>query len=255
MILFFNKILPILLLPLGFSLLCLLAGLLLRKRLFLWTGLLVLSLFSLPIVSDALMRFVEGPLRRSPVSAIGKADAIVVLSGMLHQINGAPLGEWGDAVDRFEGGIDLFKAGKASVIVFTRGQMPWHTYGVPEGELLARRALLLGVPQHAIRLTETVGNTAEEALAAGKLLNIGKGSPKKIILVTSAFHMPRARFLFEQAGFKVIPFRVDYHTDDTPEVTILSYLPNGTSLAESETALREVIGWLFYRAKGFLNIQ
>ena len=99
-----------------------------------------------------------------------------------------------------------------------------------------------------------MGNTAEEALAAGKLLNIGKGSPKKIILVTSAFHMQRARFQFEQAGFKVIPFRVDYHTDDTPEVTVLSYLPNAESLAASETALHEVIGWLFYRVKGFLKI-
>ena len=142
MILLFNKILPILFLPLGFALLSLFAGLLLRKRLFLWTSLLVLTLFSLPIVSDTLMRFVEGPLRRAPVSSVANADAIVVLSGMLHQINGAPLGEWGDAVDRFEGGIDLFKAGKASVIVFTRGQMPWHTHSVPEGELLARRVFL-----------------------------------------------------------------------------------------------------------------
>ena len=254
MILLFNKILPLLARPLGFTLLCLLAGLLLRKRLFLWTGFLVLSLFSLPIVSNELMRMVEGPLRRAPLSAVCKADAIVVLSGMLHQIQGAPLGEWGDAVDRFEGGIDLFKAGKAPVIVFTRGQMPWQTYSVPEGDLLARRALLLGVPERAIRLTETVGNTADEAVAARKLLGVGTGRAKSIILVTSAFHMPRARFLFEQAGFKVIPFRVDYHTDDNPGLTVLSYLPNGASLAESETALREVIGWLFYRVKGLLKL-
>ena len=250
-----NKILPLFFLPTGFTLLCLLAGLVLRKRVFLWSGVLVLCLFSLPIVSDALMRLVEGPLRRAPISDVGKADAIVVLSGMLHQIKGAPLGEWDDAVDRFEGGIDLFKAGKAPVIVFTRGQIPWHTDGVPEGDLLARRAILLGVPQHAIRLTATVGNTAEESVAAAKLLGVGNGgSVKRIILVTSAFHMPRARFLFEQAGFTVIPFRVDYHTDDTPELTVLNYLPNGESLAESETALREMIGWVFYRAKGFLKV-
>ena len=249
-----NKILPILLLPIGFSLLCLLAGLLLRKSLFLWFGVLVLCLFSLPIVSDAVMRLVESPLRRAPVSSVGKADAIVVLSGLLHQIKGAPLGEWAGDVDRFEGGIDLFKAGKAPVIVFTRGQIPWHTDGVPEGDLLARRAFLLGVPHHAIRLTEKVSNTADEALGAAKLLGVANGSAKSIILVTSAFHMRRASFQFEQAGFKVIPFRVDYHTDDTPELTVLNYLPNGESLAESETALREMIGWVFYWAKGFLKV-
>ncbi len=249
-----NKILPILLLPLGFSLLCLLAGIFFRKRLFLWIGVLVLCLFSLPIVSDAVMRLVEGPLRRAPVSAVGKADAIVVLSGMIHQIKGAPLGEWGDAVDRFEGGIDLFKASKAPVIVFTRGLIPWQTYSVPEGDLLARRAILLGVPQRAIRLTGNVGNTADEAVEAAKLLNVGNGNSKSIILVTSAFHMPRARFLFEKSGFKVIPFRVDYQTDDTPELTVLSYLPNGASLAKSETALHEIIGWLFYWGKGLLKV-
>ena len=249
-----NKILPLLLLPLGFSLLCLLAGLVFRKRLFLWIGVLVLCLFSLPIVSDAVMRLVEGPLRRAPVSAVGKADAIVVLGGMLHQIKGEPLGEWAGDVDRFEGAINLFKAGKAPVVVFTREHIPWHSQNVSEGDLLVSRALLLGVPQHSIRLTGNVGNTADEAVAAAKVLNVGHGGAKSIILVTSAFHMQRARFQFEREGFKVIPFRVDYHTEDTPVITVLSYLPNGASLAESETALREMIGWLFYWGKGLLKV-
>ena len=92
----------------------------------------------MPVVSNALMRFVEGVPRRMPVHELEKADAIVVLSGMLHQIEGAPLGEWGDAVDRFEGGVDLFKAGRAPVLVFTRGQIPWHPYRFLKGSCLQR---------------------------------------------------------------------------------------------------------------------
>ncbi len=247
--LFVNKILPLFLLPLGFSLLCLMVGVVLRKRLLFWYGVLVLWMFSMPVISNALMRFVEGAPRRMPVHELEKADAIVVLSGMLHQIDGAPLGEWGDAVDRFEGGVDLFKAGKAPVLVFTRGQTPWHPYRVPEGELLAKRAVLLGVPQKSIRLTERVGNTAEEAVAAGTLL----GGRKNIILVTSACHMPRALLLFEKEGFRVVPFRVDYQTDDMDQLTVLSYLPNGAALAESETALREMIGWVYYWCRGLVR--
>ena len=240
-----NKILPILVLPLGFALLCLLAGLVLRKRLLLWYAALFLWAFSMPVVCNGLMRFVEGGTRRIPVSAVSRVDAIVVLSGMIRQVDGAPLGEWDDAADRFEGGIDLFKARKAPLLVFTRGQMPWQPDAIPEGELLSKRAVLLGVPQSSIRLTAKVGNTADEAVAAAKLL----GDRKKIILVTSAYHMRRALFLFEHAGFEVVPFRVDYQVDDNSGLTVLRFLPNAEALAQSEKALREMIGLLFYWAR------
>jgi len=240
-----NKILPILVLPLGFTLLCMLAGLTFRKRVLLWYAALLLWAFSMPLVADGLMRFVEGGTNRLPVSSVRKADAIVVLSGMIRQVEGAPLGEWGDGVDRFEGGIELFKAGKAPVIIFTRGQMPWQPDAVPEGELLARRALLLGVPKTAIRLTAKVGNTADEAVVAAALL----GEKKNIILVTSAFHTRRALLLFEHAGFVVEPFRVDYRVDDTAELTVLRFLPGAEALARSEQALRELLGWIYYSLK------
>ena len=209
----------------------------------------MLLIFSMPVFSNKLMGLVEGSTGRTPLRAVVKADAIVVLSGMLHQVDGVPLGEWGDAVDRFEGGIDLFKAGKAPLIVFTRGQIPWRPDEIPEGELLAKRATLLGVSQKAIRLTEKVGNTADEAVAAGKLL----GGRKSIILVTSAYHMRRALLLFEKAGFKVVPYKVDYQTDDKFQLTLLSYLPNAASLEKSEMALHEVMCWIFYLARGFVT--
>jgi len=244
-ILYFNKILPILVLPLGFTLLCLLVGLAFRKRLLLWYAALFLWAFSMPVVANGLMSFAEGGTSRIPVRLVGKADAIVVLSGMIRRIDGAPLGEWNDAVNRFEGGIDLFKAGKAPVMVFTRGQMPWQASAISEGDVLKKRAVLLGVPQTAIRLTEKVGNTADEAVATGKLLGVSKGKTR-IILVTSAYHTRRAVLLFEQAGFEVIPFRVDYQLIDNAGSTVLRFLPSAEALAQSEKALREMIGWLFY---------
>ncbi len=254
--LLFNKILPLLLLPSGFTLLCLLVGLLLRNRFFVLLGTLVLLVFSMPLVSDFLMRSVEVGSGRVPVSRAGKADAIVVLSGMIVSVEGAPLGEWGDAVDRFDGGIELFKAGKAPLLLFTRGQMPWQPDAVPEGELLAKRALLQGVSQSAIRLTGKVGNTADEAIAARAVLGIAKkGVPKRIFLVSSAYHLRRAIFLFEHAGFEVIPFPVDYQVSEKSGMTVLRFLPNAEALAESERALREVIGLLFYRARSFAGMD
>ncbi|NHQ59171.1 YdcF family protein [Chlorobium sp. BLA1] len=244
-----NKILPILVLPLGLSLLLLVAGLFFRRRLLIGLGIMVLGMFSMPVVSASLIRAVEGWASRVPVSSLHKVDAVVVLSGIVGQIKGAPLGEWNGGVDRFEGGIDLFKAGKAPVIVFTRGQVPWQPESIPEGELLAKRAMLIGVPEKAILLTAVAGNTADEAVAAARLLGVRSGARKKIILVTSAFHMRRAAMQFEKAGFQVERYPVDFQAGDNSEVTILDFLPDPGALALSSTALREMIGLIYYWAK------
>jgi len=245
-----NKILPMLVLPLGLSLLLTVAGLVFRRRLLIGFGIMVLGMFSLPVVSTSLIRAVEGWASRVPVSSLHNADAVVVLSGIVGQIKGAPLGEWNGGVDRFEGGIDLFKAGKAPVIVFTRGQVPWQPESIPEGELLAKRAMLLGVPEKAILLTAVAGNTADEAVAAAKLLGVRSGARKKIILVTSAFHMRRAAMQFEKAGFHVERYPVDFQIGEKLDMTVLDFLPDAGGLALSSTALREMIGWLYYWAKG-----
>lgn len=243
-----SKLLPLFVLPPGICLLLAAAGLLFKRRSLVWLSLALLWGLSLPVVGDALMRRVEAPLHRIPVERVRQADAIVVLSGMLYQLDGAPLGEFGEAADRFEGGVDLFNAGKAPVLVFTGGQMPWQPDAAPEGELLAARARLRGVPAGSIRLTSTVVNTAGEALATSTLLGVSPGKPKRIILVTSAFHMSRSLMLFSAAGFEVEPYPVDFRaTDQKRETTLLDFLPDANGMYSSSMALREMIGRTVYR--------
>ncbi|NTV67827.1 MAG: YdcF family protein [Chlorobaculum sp.] len=243
-----SKLLPLLVLPPGICLLLAIAGVLLKRRVLVWSSIGLLWMLSLPVVGDALMRSIEAPYHRIPIERVQKAEAIVVLSGMVSQIDGAPLGEFGDAVDRFEGGIDLYKAGKAPLLVFTRGQMPWDTDSVPEGELLAKRARLRGVPSGRIRLTSKAANTAGEALAVATALGVSKTKPKRIILVTSAFHMQRSLMLFKAASFEVEPYPVDFQaTDLKRRTTLLDFIPNADGMSASSTALREMIGRAVYR--------
>ena len=245
------------------------------------------------------MALFEGTSGRGQAEEVKNADAIVVLSGMLRDSKGAPLMEWSDAVDRFEGGIDLIKANKAPILIFTGGYVPWLPDARPEGEVLKERAVNLGVPENKIQVTGKVGNTEAEAEAVRKLLenlenrnaesekpenkqqtangqqptnSVGSGqlavggkkhwlwrwlglvkteekagrSGPRIILVTSAFHMPRAKMLFERQGFEVEPFPVDFQNSDRSKTTILSFVPSAQALAKSETAMREGIGVLYY---------
>ena len=67
-----------------------------------------------------------------------------------------------------------------------------------------------------------------------------------MLLVTSAFHMPRARRLFERAGVSVIPFPVDFKVSAGGALSALDFLPTGAALRQTEMAMREGYGRLFY---------
>jgi uncharacterized SAM-binding protein YcdF (DUF218 family) len=149
--------------------------------------------------------------------------------------------EWSDP-DRFYGGIELFKAGKSNQIIFTGAKMPWAEKDQEtEGESLKRYAIEMGIPDSAIKISGLVTTTEDESNEVKKLLP----DAKSIILVTSAFHMPRSKSLFERKGFNVINFPVDSKLS-FESTTILDYLPEAESLKRSEAGIRELIGRLFY---------
>ena len=75
------------------------------------------------------------------------------------------------------------------------------------------------------------------------------GPHKIIILVTSAYHMYRAKQLFEKQGMKVIPYKVDYKIGRNKEMVIMDYFPDAESIKLTENGVREIIGRLFYIIK------
>jgi uncharacterized SAM-binding protein YcdF (DUF218 family) len=223
-----------------------LIGLIKNKKKLIYIAIGVLYIISTPIFSNNFFKLVEGSEYRKPISAIDSADAIVVLSGMLeiNEVGDSTYVEWGDP-DRFFGGIELFKASKAQKLVFTGGKMPWDKVNKTEGEVLKEYAISNGIPSNKIFVTKDVENTAEEAVAVKELIN----PSKRIILVTSAFHMYRAKKLFEKQGFIVIPYKVDYKSEINKEITIIDLLPSAVNLELTEIGIRETIGRLFYLVK------
>jgi uncharacterized SAM-binding protein YcdF (DUF218 family) len=224
-----------------------LVGLIKNKKKLIYIAIGLLYIMSTPIFSNNFFKLVEGSEYRKTINTIDSADAIVVLSGMLgiNEIGDSTYIEWGDP-DRFFGGVALFKAGKAQKLVFTGGKMPWDKVKKTEGEVLKEYAISNGIPSEKILVTKDVENTADEALAAKELIS----PDKRIILVTSAFHMIRARKLFEKQGFIVIPYKVDYKTSQNKDIGFMDFLPSSGNLELTETGAREIIGRLFYLIKG-----
>ncbi|WP_299342930.1 YdcF family protein [uncultured Pseudoxanthomonas sp.] len=112
---------------------------------------------------------------------------------------------------------------------------------LPEGDLLANYAKRLGVPADLISVERESADTWENAINVAAMEDV----PKRVVLVTSAMHMPRARYSMEQAGFEVcslgadwnyVPFRAPNHL-----------VPSSGGVVKTERALHEVVGLLYYR--------
>lgn len=243
---YLHKILPLLASPLFLIIILVMWSLLFRSKVVGSVAIVILIVCSLPFVSNKLISYLERDyLLASPVNAKA-ADAIVVLSGMVRTIEGADglKYEWGEASDRIFAGIELMQKKKAPILLLTRGKMPW-SVGRPEGEHLRDIAEKRGVPSDRILLTENVQNTDQEAIAVAKLLE--KDFPV-IILVTSAFHMPRAQKVFEAAGIEVSPFPVDF-LSGAGKMTIMTFIPSAEAFSQTSFFIREIIGRLYYNLK------
>ena len=243
---YLHKILPLIFSPLFFILSIIIFGIIIGSKKTSFVGVVILVICSMPIVSGKMIAYLESDYELNRPSEIDAANAIVVLSGMVKTIKTKDSldYEWSEAVDRFFAGIDLFRLNKAPTLIFTRGKVPW-SIGLPEGEFLREEAIKLGIPKKDILLTENVENTDQEAKAIKKLFSIDN---PKIILVTSAFHMPRAQLVFEAAGLNVIPFPVDFKTG-AEKLTFMSFIPSAGSFALTNFFVREMVGRIYYNLK------
>ncbi len=243
---YLHKILPLLSSPLIIVIILILFGIIFKSRIVSTLGIIILVFCSLPIVSNKLIENLEKDYEPIEISKIENSDAIVVLSGMLKQIKykNSIKYEFDEKVDRIIAGIDLFKNKKAPILVLTRGKLPW-TIGIPEGEFLKKFAINQGIPEKNIFLTESVQNTEEEALSVKKMFS---NTNVKIILVTSAFHMNRAKRIFEKKGIKVLPFPVDFINSET-KFTVITLLPSVYALTDTSKFIREMIGRAYYNLR------
>ena len=242
---YLHKILPSIFSPLMLVIGLIVLGVIFNLRKFSLIGVIILILSSLPIVSNRFIAYLEKDYQLIEVAEIENVDAIVVLSGMIRVIGDEEnlKYEFTDSVDRFFAGLDLFNNNKSPILILTRGKMPW-SIGIAEGEYLKELAIKYGVSEENIILTDEVQNTDQEAKAIKEILT----EDAKIILVTSAFHMPRAEKVFKAANINLIPYPVDFQNSKS-KTTMMDFIPSAGSLFDTSHFVREMIGRLYYNLK------
>ncbi|MGC9529637.1 MAG: YdcF family protein [Candidatus Bipolaricaulaceae bacterium] len=114
-----------------------------------------------------------------------------------------------------------------------------------EAPLAAQAAAALGVPWDRLRWEAASRNTYENGLAVRQLL-----ADQPFILVTSAFHMPRAMATFRALGTHPVPAPCGHQA--AAAWSLGDLLPAGRALAKSAWALREYLALAAYRLRGWL---
>jgi len=258
---FLSKLLPLFVYPVGLSCLLMALGLV-----WIWkhpkraTWAIALSLFILfftsnPLVSDKLVSTLEW--QYFPPDPVPTADAIVVLGGATApQMVPRPWVEVLESGDRILYGARLYNQGKAPKLILSGGRITWRGgSGDSEADDMKEFALAMGVPESAIVLEGTSLNTRQNAVNLKPILD--RQSAESVLLVTSAIHMPRSVAIFSKLGINVIPAPTDYLVPtetqiNTLEGRILALLPEAKSTAHFTQALKEYVGFVIYRLRGWV---
>lgn len=224
-------------------------GLVIRRRWPVITSLVILYVTSLPLVGVTLMKQLESHYPFTDLSKVPPSDAIVVLGGVLGPLpSPGQFVNLSEANERIEAGIRLMLSQKGRWLIFTGGRIPWVKQERSEGEYLRDIAIHRGVSSDNVLVTEEVGNTQDEARVIAEWMH--KRNWKQILLITSAWHMPRAARQFRRAGVRFLPVTVDYQTGKEHTFTLLDLLPSSYGLRLTDTVIREWYGIAYYALRG-----
>ncbi|MCC6458544.1 MAG: YdcF family protein [Caldilineaceae bacterium] len=263
MFLFLSKLLPLFVYPVGLASILLVVALLMYKhrrvqQVCIGLALGLLLAFGNEWVAHRLVSSLEW--RYLPQGELPQAQAIVLLGGGTRpHLPPRPMSEMNEAGDRVGYAAKLYHEGKAPFIVVSGGFIEFFGSTVPEADAMQELLMAYGVPQEAIVREDRSRNTHENALYVREIADAR--SFNQILLVTSGLHMPRSVAIFEHQGFEVLPAPADFlatwdvegRTSDLGvDGWVLKIIPNSERLDYSTRSLREYIGMVVYRLRGWL---
>jgi uncharacterized SAM-binding protein YcdF (DUF218 family) len=179
----------------------------------------------------------------------GPPDGIVVLGGAISPDVSAARNEVAldEAGERVTAAVELARRYPDARIIYSGGNGDLIFREGTEAEFAVRLFEALGVAHERIVAEEQSRNTVENAVFSRLLAMPTAG--ERWLLVTSAYHMPRAIGAFRQAGFPVEAYPVDWRTRGDRDL-LRPFATLGDGIARTDTAAREWIGLTVYWLSG-----
>jgi uncharacterized SAM-binding protein YcdF (DUF218 family) len=211
-------------------------------------GLAALIICGLSPLSDALIAPLENRFARPDLASGGPIAGIVVLGGAEDSRANPPreLAGLNEAAERMTEAVALARRFPEARLVFTGGSAALLAVQAPEAIAMGRLLEALGVARERITLESRSRDTYENAVLTSRMVNPAAG--ERWLLITTAWHMPRAMGCFRRAGFAVEPWPVDYRTSGRIEPWLKTGIPEG--LRQMDFIVREYAGLATYYLTG-----
>ena len=202
MFIYLSKLLPLFVYPVGIAIILILLSIVTRR----WTvvsaalslaAVAVLLVFSNGWVAGRLARSLEW--RNVPDHIPAEVDAIVLLGGATRaKVNPRTMTEMNEAGDRLTLAANLYREGKAALIIASGGAIDWLGSETPEADGMRELLEFMEIPSEAIVTESSARNTYENAVRVREIAD--ERGIDEILLVTSALHMPRSVAIVREAG-------------------------------------------------------
>ncbi|MEM7464021.1 MAG: YdcF family protein [Pseudomonadota bacterium] len=175
-------------------------------------------------------------------------QGIIILGGGLSANSAAPDATYamGEASDRLIKGLELKRRFPGARLIYSGGAASFNPDAEPE--TTAAGEIITGLYGQEIEFeleTQSL-NTWQNAAYVAEMIDENETGP--FLLVTSAFHMPRALGCFRKAGVNVVPVPADFRADKL----VFPYLTGSSAEQFLKTAItvKELIGLVVYRITG-----
>ncbi len=224
-----------------------------------WSGALALGILALietlmgcRLVSNSLLATLERPYIRSQVADLPACDAVVMLGGThdisAHDVFGFALR---DGADRVLTALELVRQGKGKTLVLGGAMETFEGKYQSSAVQLQKWFAAWGIPSVPVITLQGANDTHAEAERVQALA--AEHHWQRLILVTSAYHMSRAKALFKKVGLTFWVAPCDYHAcdvwnDDRPWTPV----PRTINFRKLGIYLHEQFAWFLYRCKGWV---
>jgi uncharacterized SAM-binding protein YcdF (DUF218 family) len=251
----FSKILEFLTQPFSVIGMLFVAGWVVRnkrwKKILLTAGFVIFFFCSNFFIANEVMRAWETPV--TPFASITKTyDYAIVLTGVTKtDMKPKDRVYFSRGADRAIHALQLYKLGIARKLLITGGSAHLDGRGVLEADDLADFMRMAGVPDQDIIIENQAKNTHESAVLVNEILTKIDG-PKQLLIVTSAYHLPRAMACFKKVGVKADAFAAEPMADERHFNIEALLVPKTEAVEIWRIVIREWVGFVAYWFAGYI---
>nr|WP_321409893.1 YdcF family protein [uncultured Carboxylicivirga sp.] len=176
---------------------------------------------------------------------------IIVLGGYSNMDEETQQISFNQAADRLLQALPIYYLNNSNRIIITGGTANIYFDETPEADYMLKYLESINIDQSNILIESKSRNTYENAINTGKIID-SLNSTRQNVLITSAFHMPRAKGCFDKLNIEVIPYPTQPLRSLTTLKPIDYFLPSINTLNTWSILIKEWLGITMYWFKSYL---